>query len=137
MRQGRAWFKSRTFRVGVVLVLMAGIGAYLSLRSAPPPPLPPTGEAKTADVVQTVQAAGVLQPKVKVDVGAQVSGQVRRIHVQLGQQVHKGDVLVSLDPELARNDVAQAEAALAQQAALMMSRTKSKSSLARNEYSAF
>ena len=34
MRQGRAWFKSRTFRVGVVLVLMAGIGAYLSLRSA-------------------------------------------------------------------------------------------------------
>ncbi|MBK7617255.1 MAG: efflux RND transporter periplasmic adaptor subunit [Burkholderiales bacterium] len=122
MRQGRAWFKSRTFRVGVVLVLMAGIGAYLSLRSAPPPPLPPTGEAKTADVVQTVQAAGVLQPKVKVDVGAQVSGQVRRIHVQLGQQVHKGDVLVSLDPELARNDVAQAEAALAQQAALIESR---------------
>ena len=107
MRQGRAWFKSRTFRVGVVLVLMAGIGAYLSLRSAPPPPLPPTGEAKTADVVQTVQAAGVLQPKVKVDVGAQVSGQVRKIHVQLGQQVRRGDVLVSLDPELARNDVAQ------------------------------
>jgi macrolide-specific efflux system membrane fusion protein len=69
-----------------------------------------------------VQAAGVLQPKVKVDVGAQVSGQVRKIHVQLGQQVHKGDVLVSLDPELARNDVAQAEAALAQQAALIDSR---------------
>ena len=122
MRQGRAWFKSWKFRVGVVLVLLVGLGAYLSLRQPPPPPQPPTGEAKTADVVQTVQAAGVLQPKVKVDVGAQVSGQVRKIHVQLGQQVRKGDVLVSLDPELARNDVAQAEAALAQQAALIESR---------------
>jgi len=101
---------------------LVGLGAYLSLRTPPALPPPPTGEAKTADIVQTVQAAGVLQPKVKVDVGAQVSGQVRKIHVQLGQQVHKGDVLVSLDPELARNDVAQAEAALAQQAALIESR---------------
>ena len=40
----------------------------------------------------------------------------------LFRSVHKGDVLVSLDPELARNDVAQAEAALAQQAALIESR---------------
>ena len=37
------------------------------------------------------------QPRVKVDV-AQVSGQVQKIHVQLGQQVKKGEVLVSLDP---------------------------------------
>lgn len=122
MGQGRAWFKSWVFRGGVLLLLVVGVGAYLKLRPAPTPPLPPTGEAKTADVVQTVQAAGVLQPKVKVDVGAQVSGQVRKIHVQLGQQVRRGDVLVSLDPELARNDVAQAEAALAQQAALIESR---------------
>jgi macrolide-specific efflux system membrane fusion protein len=122
MAQGRAWFRSKKFRVAAALALVAAAVAYFSLKPAPPAPPPPTGEAKTADIVQTVQAAGVLQPKVKVDVGAQVSGQVRKIHVQLGQQVRKGDVLVSLDPELARNDVAQAEAALAQQAALIDSR---------------
>lgn len=122
MEQGRAWYRSKKIRVAAALALLVAVAAYFSLRPAPPPPPPPTGEAKTADIVQTVQAAGVLQPKVKVDVGAQVSGQVRKIHVQLGQQVHKGDVLVSLDPELARNDVAQAEAALAQQAALIDSR---------------
>ena len=33
MRQGRAWFKSRTFRVGVVLVLMAGWVAVWALLS--------------------------------------------------------------------------------------------------------
>jgi membrane fusion protein, macrolide-specific efflux system len=55
-------------------------------------------------------------------VGAQVSGQIRELHVQLGQAVKKGDLLVSLDPELARNEVAQAEAALAQQRALLDAR---------------
>ncbi|MBH9579335.1 efflux RND transporter periplasmic adaptor subunit [Inhella proteolytica] len=114
----------KTWPVRIALVLMAG-GAYAGYRTlnppAPPEP-PPSGAAALADITQTVQAAGVLQPRVKVDVGAQVSGQVQKIHVQLGQQVKKGDLLVSLDPELARSEVAQAEAAVAQQAALIEAR---------------
>lgn len=106
-------------RGGVVLLGLAAWAGYQRLNPPPPPAPPPQAEAKLTDVVQAVQAAGVLQPRVKVDVGAQVSGQVRKIHVQLGQQVKKGDVLVSLDPEFARSEVAQAEAALAQQAALI------------------
>ncbi|MBH9554065.1 efflux RND transporter periplasmic adaptor subunit [Inhella gelatinilytica] len=109
-----------------VTLLAAGIGlawgAYRLVNPPPPPPAPPSGTAALADILQTVQAAGVLQPRVKVDVGAQVSGQVQKIHVQLGQQVKKGDLLVSLDPELARSEVAQAEAAVAQQAALIEAR---------------
>jgi macrolide-specific efflux system membrane fusion protein len=73
-------------------------------------------------VTQTVQAAGVLQAKTRVDVGAQVSGQIQTLHVQLGQQVRKGELLVSLDPELARSDVAQAEASVAQATAALDSR---------------
>lgn len=98
-----------------------GIAWWLTNRTPPAPP-PPSGTVTEGDVTQTVQAAGVLQAKVKVDVGAQVSGLVRKLHVQLGQTVKKGDLLVSLDPELARSDVAQAEAALAQQRATLESR---------------
>ena len=107
----------------LALLLLAGIGfgVYRLVVPAPPPPAPASSDAVLADITQLVQAAGVLQPRVKVDVGAQVSGQVQKIHVQLGQQVKKGDLLVSLDPELARSDVAQAEAAVAQQAALIES----------------
>lgn len=72
-----------------------------------------------ADIVQIVQAAGQLQPKRKVEVGAQVSGQVRQLHVQLGQTVKAGDLLVSLDSDSGRNAVDQAQAALAQQIAIM------------------
>ena len=82
----------------------------------------PSASIGTADIQQSVQAAGTLQAKVKVEVGAQVSGQVQRLHVQLGQTVRKGDLLVSLDPELGRSDVAQAEAAHAQQQAMLDSR---------------
>jgi len=106
----RAWRKRL-----VVLALLAGAGAaWALLRSPPLPPPPPSGVVALADVTQTVQAAGVLQARTRVDVGAQVSGQIQTLHVQLGQRVKKGELLVSLDPELARNDVAQSEAALAQ-----------------------
>ena len=79
--------------------------------------MPATGEAALADITQLVQAAGVLQPRLRVDVGAQVSGQVQKVHVQLGQQVKKGEELISQDPASARSDVPQTEAELAYQAA--------------------
>lgn len=125
----RSWW----VRIGLAAVLIGGgWTAYRAIVPPPPPPPPPSGEAAKSDITQLVQAAGVLQPRVKVDVGAQVSGQVKTLHVQLGQQVRKGDLLVSLDPELARSDVAQAEAALAQQAALIEVR-QADLKLAKNE----
>lgn len=117
------WLKPWWAKLLLLVALgAAGFGLWRLINPPPPPPPPPTGEAKAADITQLVQAAGILQPRVKVDVGAQVSGQVQKLHVELGQQVKKGELLVSLDPELARSDVVQAEAALAQQAALIDSR---------------
>lgn len=123
MRRARQLLKPWWAKLALAAAL-AGIGwtGYRQFNPPPPPPPPPSGEATVADITQVVQAAGVLQPRLKVDVGAQVSGQVKKIHVQLGQQVKQGDLLVSLDPELARSDVAQAEATLAQQRALIDSR---------------
>ena len=131
-RLRRAW-RSWWIRIGVLAGLAAaGAGAWRAFAPRTPPPPPPTGEAVAADITQTVLAAGMLQPRTKVDVGAQVSGQVQKIHVQLGQQVKKGELLVSLDPALAESDVAQADAAVAQQAALIDS-TRASLTLARRE----
>ncbi|MDR7296457.1 macrolide-specific efflux system membrane fusion protein [Pelomonas aquatica] len=109
-----SFLKRWRVRLIVVAVLAAAGIAWRVTHQPPPPPPPPTGVVALTDITQAVQAAGVLQAKTKVDVGAQVSGQIQTLHVQLGQQVKKGELLVSLDPELARSDVAQAEAALAQ-----------------------
>ncbi|WP_326537641.1 efflux RND transporter periplasmic adaptor subunit [Pseudorhodoferax sp.] len=103
-------------------LIAAAWGVYRLVNPPAPPPAPPSGKVEKADITQVVQAAGVLQAKTKVDVGAQVSGQIQTLHVQLGQQVKKGELLVSLDPELARNEVARAEATLLQQRALLEAR---------------
>ncbi|MCE4555201.1 efflux RND transporter periplasmic adaptor subunit [Roseateles cellulosilyticus] len=108
-----AWKRWR-LRLTVVALIAAGATGWWLTRTPAAPAAPPSGLVALADITQTVQAAGVLQAKTRVDVGAQVSGQIQTLHVQLGQQVRKGDLLVSLDPELARSDVTQAEAALAQ-----------------------
>jgi membrane fusion protein, macrolide-specific efflux system len=110
-----AWFR------GLAVFVLAAV-AWGGYRMLFPPPVPqpqPDAEVVLGDIAQTVRAAGVLQAKTKVDVGAQVSGQVKTLHVQLGQKVKKGDVVVSLDPELARNEVARSQAALLQQRALL------------------
>lgn len=117
-----SFFKRWRTRLIVVAVLAAAGSAWWFTRTPPQPPAPPSGAVALADITQTVQAAGVLQARTRVDVGAQVSGQIQTLHVQLGQQVRKGELLVSLDPELARSDVAQAEASVAQAAAALDSR---------------
>ena len=99
-------------------LIAAAWGVYRLVNPPAPPPAPPSGKVEKADITQVVQAAGVLQAKTKVDVGAQVSGQIQTLHVQLALL----DLLASLDPELARNEVARAEATLLQQRALLEAR---------------
>lgn len=49
------------------------------------------------NVEQTVTATGVLEPVRLVSVGAQVTGQIRRLHVTLGQTVAKGQLIAEID----------------------------------------
>lgn len=44
-----------------------------------------------------VTATGSLQPRQYVDVGAQVSGQLKKIHVEVGSEVKAGDLLAEID----------------------------------------
>lgn len=52
---------------------------------------------ETGDVEETVTAQGKLEPKQFVDVGAQVSGQLQKLHVQIGDMVKQGDLLAEID----------------------------------------
>lgn len=63
------------------------------------------------DVEDLVTATGSLQPRDYVDVGAQVSGQLRRIHVEVGTTVKEGDLLAEIDAETssARVDASKAQ----------------------------
>jgi len=58
------------------------------------------------DIEQTVTALGSLQPKDYVDVGAQASGELKIVHVQIGDHVNKGDLLAEIDPTVYESTVA-------------------------------
>ena len=72
-----------------------------------------TAEAKTADITQAVSANGTLKPVVLVNVGTQVSGTVKKLHVDFNDQVKQGQVLLELDPAVLDAQVQQTQANLA------------------------
>ena len=59
-----------------------------------------TAEAQRGNLEDTVTATGTLQPKEFVDVGTQVSGQVKRLHVDVGAVVKSGQLLAEIDPSV-------------------------------------
>lgn len=86
---------------------------------------------------RTVVATGILEPARLVSVGAQVSGQVRRLYVTLGQVVSAGDLIAEIDSTQQQNSVSTAQAALAnvraQRAAAAATLTQAQATFARQE----
>ena len=64
-----------------------------------------TAQAQRGDLEDTVTATGTLQPKDYVDVGTQVSGQLKRIHVLVGARVLAKQLLAEIDPSVYQSKV--------------------------------
>jgi HlyD family secretion protein len=64
------------------------------------------------DLVASVTASGQVQPQMKVDVAADISGRIVRLAVKEGQTVTKGQFLLEIDPSQYIAAVQRAEAAL-------------------------
>ncbi|MGE5476891.1 MAG: efflux RND transporter periplasmic adaptor subunit [Bacteroidales bacterium] len=91
-------------------MLMAGGGAWWWLGREDAAAKWITAKATRGDIEDTTTALGTLQPLEYVDVGTQVSGQLRRVHVQIGDQVAKGQLLAELDPTVYGSKVDAGEA---------------------------
>ncbi|CAI1799005.1 Macrolide-specific efflux protein macA precursor [Serratia quinivorans] len=92
-----------------LLVILALI--VLSLQSRPQAAVV-TAPARLGDIENAVLATGKLDAIERVNVGAQVSGQVKSLKVKLGDKVTKGQPIADIDDLPQRNDLRTAEAAL-------------------------
>ena len=61
-------------------------------------------------IEEVVTAQGKLEAKQYVDVGTQVSGQLKKIHVDIGDAVTKGELLAEIDPRVYQAQVEANEA---------------------------
>jgi macrolide-specific efflux system membrane fusion protein len=100
----------------VVTLMAVGLGdVWLTSRAGPSAAGPPrqTTTVALGDIEQVVSALGNLQPRDFVDVGLQVSGQVRALHVAIGDRVEVGTLLAEIDPAVLNATVEGGRAQLA------------------------
>lgn len=118
------------------LLLAAGLIAFWKWQSVAPPVSYITGTITRGTLEDAVLATGTLEAREFVDIGAQVSGVLQKINVQLGQQVKMGDLLAQIDPTVFEARVTEDEAALknleAQMDAAEASKKLAKQRLTRN-----
>ncbi|MDE0055182.1 MAG: efflux RND transporter periplasmic adaptor subunit [Gammaproteobacteria bacterium] len=132
-------FLRRRWWLAIIAVLGVSAGGWwLAARDAAdgaPPPL--LAEVVRGDIENAVTAGGTIKPSTIVEVGAQASGQLEKVHVVVGQIVAEGDLLAEIDATVQINKVEQARAGLrateAQRAATESSLTLAKANAARQE----
>src|SRR5688572_7700413 len=105
-RKARFGFLPRNRAMGAALalagVLTLGAGGYYGWQawsgSSQSAVRYATASVQRGDLEDTVTATGILQPRDYVDVGTQVSGQLKKVHFEIGSTVKAGQLLAEIDP---------------------------------------
>ncbi|KKX28778.1 efflux RND transporter periplasmic adaptor subunit [Rhizobium sp. LC145] len=101
-------------RLILAAVTLVGLLVVWNLFLGPPAkPELVTTRARTGDIEEVVLATGVLEPLELVRVGAQASGRVERLAVEIGDVVEAGQLVAEIDSQTRRNTLRDREAALA------------------------
>lgn len=95
--------KKRFLVFAVAGLALAGAGAYYFMgkkEADKAAGLAGVVEVTLGDLETVVTAQGTLEPKDYVDVGAQVSGLVKKLNVEIGDVVKQGDLIAEIDPDV-------------------------------------
>ena len=96
----------KVFKWVAALVILAGLGWYGYQKMQPKNEATfITEEVKRGKIAQTVSATGEIAATNLVDVGAQVSGQIKKMHVKIGDVVKEGDLIAEIDNVTQVNEV--------------------------------
>jgi membrane fusion protein, macrolide-specific efflux system len=105
---------ARAARVVLIVVgsLLLALILVVHLVKAHRAPAFITAVATTGDIEDTVLATGTVQAYKQVSVGAQASGQLKKLNVALGQEVKSGNLIAVIDPMTEEQALLNAQAAL-------------------------
>jgi HlyD family secretion protein len=98
--------------IGVVVVLCAVIGLIAATRSGTKIDPSKLAKVEKGDLAKSVVATGKVEPITKVEIKSKASGIVKKLLVDAGDRVKRGQVLAELDREEISAQVAQAHASL-------------------------
>lgn len=90
----------RFFWLLAALAVAAGLLWYFWLADSQKSPDLVTAPVEQGNIEDSVTALGTLEPLNYVDVGTQVSGQLKVLHVEEGEQVEADQLLAEIDPTI-------------------------------------
>ena len=120
--------KKSAIKWGIIALVIIALGllAYKTLKPKETTPNYLTATAEIGDIENNVMASGKVKALNTVDVGAQVSGEVTRLFVEVGDEVQKGDLIAQIDQVTQKNSLSNEQASLEQsEAALQSARAES------------
>ena len=91
--------------IAVAIVVIATIALN---RNGPPQHF--TAKVERGEIRDVVEATGMINAVITVQVGSQVSGVIAKLYVDFNSQVHKGQVVALIDPALLQGALLQATA---------------------------
>jgi macrolide-specific efflux system membrane fusion protein len=111
----------------LLLILIGGSGWYVIQRNntAEVQDQPLLATIERGNIENTISSAGSLKPSSFVDVGAQVSGLLEKLHVQVGDPVEADQMLAEIDARTQASRVAASRSALEALEAQIISRQAS------------
>jgi HlyD family secretion protein len=102
-----------------VVLLVLGVGGYFAWSEvqaywiARNKPVYRLAAVTRGEVIQVVNSTGTVQPVLRVQVGAVVSGPILNLYVDHNAKVRKGDLLAKIDPRIYKANAARDEATCA------------------------
>jgi len=100
--KARGYFRRSRRQIALEIALMLGAFAFMGAlyfgSSSDPQAAVRTEAVATGSIERTVTSLASIRPKTFVDVGTQVSGQLRKVHVKIGDVVEQGQLLAEIDP---------------------------------------
>ncbi len=94
----------------IILMISAACATFFFYQKQPPKQQYLTHTAGLANIESTVIAGGQVYAEELIDVGAQATGRVDRLHVKLGQRVKKGEPIADIDANQQKNALKDDEA---------------------------
>ncbi|WP_420476044.1 efflux RND transporter periplasmic adaptor subunit [Noviherbaspirillum sp. ST9] len=106
MNLSRKWW---AWLAAVAILVAGGLGIW-SWQQKNNAPEYKTGKVEKGAITASVSASGTLSPVVQVQVGSQVSGQLRDVLVDFNSEVKQGQLIAHIDPQTFETRVQQAQA---------------------------
>lgn len=104
------FYRKRWFWLLLIVIVVASLIGYRTFAQSAGAPEFRTVAIERGDITAAVSATGTLSPVVSVQVGSQVSGQLKEVLADFNTEVKKGQLIARIDPQTFEYRVRQAQA---------------------------